>query len=185
MHIDKYIALLLSDKHFLNNEYKKYLNNGCIICNITGNVSANVLQATIRKAMINKKMYDMLADILYHVDNNSITHENFCLILKFRGKRKKTYLSNIAHANLAFYQMQIINRTAGSFEAFAWLFDIMCKYDFFTTEDVISILSDNTVITQYGIQSCIDSALQNYGESKKIEIATAWLMKIKTGDGFA
>lgn len=180
IHIDDYVAKLLVDKNFLNNEHRRFVNNCYIIDNVEGDISPEILNSAIRKAKRNRKMRSMLTDILHYVDKNSVTTENFQQLLHFRGKCKETYLSNIAHADLAFYQMQLINRSSTvAFEAFAWLFDRVVQYDLFNEEDMIQILKDASAITSYGVQSCIDLARSKHGSSSKLDIAVAWVNEMK------
>ena len=157
-HIDDYVIRLLSDKHFCNREYQRYCDNCYIIKNIYGNIAPDILNSAIHRSKWNWKIRNMLSDITHYVDAKSISDENLRLLLHFRGRRRDTYLSNIGHANLAFHQLLIINRYSASYEAFAQLFDYICRSDIFKDEDMLQILRDSSGITSFGIQYCIDSA---------------------------
>lgn len=89
------------------------------------------------------------------------------------------YASALAHGNLAFYQMQILNRYPASYEAFAWLFDHIYHFECFTAEDMKKTLLDNPDVTSYGIQVCIDSAREKYGDSDKLTAAVNWIQNKK------
>ena len=175
MHIDEYVSRLLSDRKYFDREYEKYIDNCYTIHNVEGNIAPEALNALISKAKCNRKVRKILSGVLCFVDKRSISDENFRLLLSFRGSCRVTFLSNIAHADLAFYQMQILNQFPLSFEAFAWLFDHISKYDFFSEEDMLQILRENSDVTDAGIRMCIDSALEKYGASNKIDVAIAWL----------
>lgn len=184
MHIDDYVEKFLLNKHFRNNQYCMFIKNCYTIEDVEGNLSSAILKKAILRAFWDRKMRYILTDILLcNIDGNSITNENFSLLLKFRGRRKKIYLSNIAHTKLAFYQMQIINRISGDFDVFGRLFDIICENELFNKADMISILRDNASVTIYGIQVCIDIAAKKYGVSEKLKVAAEWVESQKTGDG--
>lgn len=175
IHIDDYATALLSDSHFRNTEYRKYVDNCYLLQQIIGNINPDILNAVIHKAKWNWKIRGMLVDILSYVNGDSISDENFRMLLQFPRRQRNTYLEAIAHADLAFYQMEIINRVASSFEAFAWLFDRICENEFFQEEDMLQILRDASDITSYGIHSCIASAITKYGNSPKLTIAEIWI----------
>ena len=175
IHVNAYASRLLSDRHFCNLEYHRFSENCYSINNIYGNIAPNILNCVIRRAKWNKKIRRFLSDILLYVDQNSISDRNFRLLMQFRGRCRNTFLANIAHADLAFYQMQIINRYSGAFEAFGWLFNHICQHDCFNEEDMLHILKDNVHITAIGVQSCIDSAVEAYGMSAKLNIAIMWI----------
>lgn len=183
LHIDQYIQNLLMDKNFFKDEYRKFLENNDSIQNITGNASSDSLYELIKKAKRNKKYQDMLVDVLYYVDKDSITEDNFRLLTKFSKLRRNTFLASIAHTDLAFYQMVEINRLSGEYEAFTWLFDKICCNDIFTEEDMRCLLRENKFVTIYGVEMCIEMALKKYGNSKKIEIAEKMKNANKRGKG--
>ena len=178
LHINEYVSRLLSNRNFFASEYKKYIENCYVLQNVTGDIAPEILKALICKAKRNGKARKLLSGVLCFVDKKSITDENFRLLLSFRGQSKITFLSNIAHAELAFYQMQILNRFPLSFEAFAWLFNHISEYDFFSEEDMLQILRENADVTDIGIRMCIDSAVKKYGTSNKIDVAIAWLDRL-------
>ena len=175
LHVDTYVHKLLTNKQFMHKEYRKYVKNGYTIQNLTGNVSPSALYELIKRAKWSRKYQGLLADILFYADKESITNYNFELLTKFGKRRRLTYLSAITHANLSFYQMSMINKISGEFEAFAWLFDRICCNDIFSEEDMGYLLRDNKSVTTYGIQACIESAIQMHGDQKKIDVAVAWL----------
>ena len=177
-HIDAYVALLLSNRRFLNAEYRKFVDNCYILENIDGDIDPDILNKVIRKAKWNPKLRSMLTGILWYVDGNSITNENFRLLLQFPRRKRNTYLGAISHANLAFYQMLTINKVSSPFEAFAWLFDRICENRFFSEADMLQILNDASDITVYGIQNCIDIMRKKYGDSPKLEIAEKWIERM-------
>ena len=171
---------LLSSRNFLNSEYRKFIDAGYALQNVEGFISKDILKSVISKAKRNQKLRKMLTDILLYVNKESISDENFRLLLKFRGRYKITNLSNICHADLAFYQMQIINRYPVCFEAFAWLFDHICRFDFFKEEDMLQILRENPDITSAGIQACIDCVLKDHDMSPKLLIAKQWVEDMRS-----
>ena len=174
MHINDYSMLLLSNRRFLKIEYRRFVNNCYILQNIVGNIDSSILHTLIIKAKLNRKFRTMLSSILFYVDKDSISNENFQLLMHFSRKKRNTYLEAIAHADLAFYQMCIINRLTTSFEAFAWLFDRICENDLFSVEDMLQILRDASDITYCGVSSCVDFARDKYGNSDKLIAADRW-----------
>lgn len=179
IHIDDYATTLLSDRGFRNIEYRKYVENCYILQNVEGNINPDVLTAVIRKAKWNRKVRSMLVDLLSYVNKNSISDENFRMLLCFSRKKRNSYLEAIGHADLAFVQMQIIAKTTSSFEAFAWLFDQICKYDCFKAEDMLKLLKDSSDISIFGVQSCIDLACANDTNISKLRVAKLWVEKLK------
>lgn len=174
-----YVIRLQTDKLFLMSEYKEYVDNCYSIENISGIIPSDVLCSFIKAAKVKRKLRLMLGELLWYVDAQSVTDINFRMLLTFPSRYRNTYVSVLGHKNLSFYQMQMLNRYPQSFEAFSWLFDHICCYEFFTEEDMYKILSENCDTTQYGIQQCIDSAYEKYGESRKLSFAVEWLMKNK------
>ncbi|MGM9669459.1 MAG: hypothetical protein ACI3VZ_06870 [Faecousia sp.] len=173
--IDDYAAALLADRNFRNIEYRKFVDNCYILQNIDGDIDPGILNAVIRKAKRNRKMRLMLGGILWYVNKDSITDENFRMLLSFPRRERDTYLAAISHAELAFYQVQMIYRVSCPFEAFAWLFDRICENDFFQEEDMMQILRENSDITGAGIRACINNAVEKYGDSPKLDIAKNWV----------
>ena len=178
INVNNYAIKLINDKNFCKLEYRKYIQNDFSFQNIVGIINANVLQKVINKAKRNKRVRLMLSDLLLYADKNSITDENFQLILRFSNRYRTTYLSCLGHLNLSFYQMQILNRCPLSLEAFSWLFDNICHYDIFSDEDMLQILRENSDIKSIAIDHCIDIAQKKYGSSSKIEIAIEWNKKL-------
>lgn len=175
MHIDEYAVSLLIDKAYRNSEYDKFVENCYSIQNVDGNINPDILNKVIRMAKWNRKLRSMLTDVLCYTDGNSITSDNFQLLLHFSHKYRNTYLEAITHAKLAFCQMQVVNRLTSSYEAFAWLFDQICENDFFREEDMLCLLKETSDISICGIRYCIDSAIEKFGESSKIDIALNWI----------
>lgn len=173
-----YVRKLQADKSFLATEYKKYVNNCYSIDNIDGTIPSDVLCSLIKAAKANRKLRMLLGELLWYVDGHSVTDSIFRMLLAFPSWYRNTYTSVLGHKNLAFYQMQILNRYPQSFEAFSWLFDHICCYDCFTDKDMYKILSENCDTTKYGIQRCIDSASEKYGGSKKLSLAIEWNKKM-------
>lgn len=180
IHIDNYATALLSDRSFRNIEYRKYVDNCYVLQHVEGDINPDVLNAVIRKAKWNRRIRSMLVDILSYVNKNSISDENFRMLLYFSRKKRDSYLEAIGHVDLAFVQMQIIAKITSSFESFAWLFDQICKYDCFKDEDMLQLLRDSSDITIFGIQSCVDLVCPNDTNRSKLEIAKLWIEKMKT-----
>ena len=177
--INDWTNKIIYDKHFCKSEYKKYVENNYSIDNVSGFVTSNILHKFITKAK-RKKIYRVfLSDILSYTNADSITDRNLRLLLKFPSKYKKTYLSCIGHSTLSFYQMQILNKHSLSLEAFSWLFDNICHYSFFSNEDMLQILRENSDIRSIAIDNCIDMAKNKYGSSSKLDIAKEWSNKLK------
>ena len=179
IHIDNYATALLSDRGFCNKEYRKYVDNCYILQNVEGNINPDVLNAVIRKAKWDRKIRSMLVDILSYVNENSISDENFRMLLCFSPQKRNSYLEAIGHVDLAFVQMQIIAKITSSFEAFAWLFDQICKYDCFKDEDMLQLLRDSSDISIFGVQSCIDLVCPNDTNISKLRVAKLWVKKLK------
>ena len=45
----------------------------------------------------------------------------------------------------------------------------------FREEDMLCLLKDTSDISISGIQYCLDSAIEMYGESSKVDIARDWI----------
>ena len=150
ININDYVHKLLKNESFCKNEYRNFIAND----------------------------YVLLSDILTYVDSESISDHNFQLLLKFPKKQRTTFLSCIGHSSLSFYQMQILNEYPLALEAFSWLFDNICRYDIFTSGDMLQILEKNPDVQPKAIQICIDSAVQKYGDSAKLEVAKKWINRV-------
>lgn len=182
MNINNYCLRLMTDRQFLKQEYRKYINNCYGIENAEGTLCYDILHSLLLTAKRKRKIRDMLRDILWYVDDRSISDTNFRMILKFPSKYRNAYAAVLGHHNLAFYQMQILSRFSNSYECFAWMFDRLCHYDCFTEKDIYRLLSENRGVTTFGIQQCIDHAQKNYGDSEKLQVAKQWAKQ--EGDGF-
>lgn len=188
IHINEYAIRLLTNKSYLTSEYNKFKKNFYIIQNVEGNINPDILNRVIHYAKRKRKLKKILTNMLCYTDRNSISDDNFKLLICFSRKYRGTYLDAISHINLAFCQMQIINRLSPSYMAFAWLFDQICKNDCFLDEDMRCLLNETRDITVYGIQDCIDRAVERFGESSKTKFAQGWVNRLKgdssrTGDG--
>lgn len=177
--INEYVQELLRDRQFQNSEYHNFLKNCYSIASTYGILSAGTLFAVLKRAKRSHRLRVMLPDILLYINAGSMTDENFRLVLSFPHRWRNAYASATAHANLAFYQMQLLNRYPASYEAFAWLFDHICHFECFTAEDMKKTLLDNPDVTSYGIQVCIDSAREKYGDSDKLTAAVNWIQNEK------
>lgn len=175
MNINEYAIKLISDKRFLRHQYAQYVDDNYELKNVSGVINPRNLSKVIHRAKYSIAIRNMLSDILLYADKTSITDANFRMLLRFRPKWRNTYLSNLGHCELAFYQMQILNRYPLALEAFSWLFDQICHYDFFSEEDMAQILRDNPDIQKIAIEECIDRAYSLYGGSAKLEVAIKWV----------
>lgn len=173
--VNYFAERILNDRYFRNQAYFEFIANNYGIDNVFGHVDPKILNRLIKRAKWNHKIRDMLTDILLYVDASSMTDENFRMLLRFPYKCRRTYLSNICHGELSFYQMKILNQTPLAMEAFIWLFDKICCYDCFTHEDLLCILRENPDVRPIVIRDCISSAIKEYGQSQKIQVAQAWL----------
>lgn len=178
ININDYVHKLLKNKSFCKNEYRKFIANDYAIDGVEGIIRPELLTHVIVKAKTNKSFRVLLSDILTYVDSESISDHNFQLILKFPKKQRTTFLSCIGHSSLSFYQMQILNEYPLALEAFSWLFDNICRYDIFTSGDMLQILEKNPDVQPKAIQICIDSAVQKYGDSAKLEVAKKWINRV-------
>ena len=175
ININDYVHKLLKSKSFRKNEYRNFIANDYVIEGVEGIIRPELLTHVIGKAKRNKSFRVLLSDILTYVDSESISDQNFQLLLKFPKKQRTTYLSCIGHSSLSFYQMQILNEYPLALEAFSWLFDNICRYDIFTSGDMLHILEKNPDVQPKAIQICIDSAIQKYGDSAKLNVAKKWV----------
>lgn len=66
------------------------------------------------------------------------------------------------------------NEDSGSLEEIV-LPDCVCKHDCFTDKDMLQLLERNCDTTRAGIKYCIDYAKTEYGDSKKLAVASEWL----------
>ncbi len=169
------VEKLLINRSFRNKLYLEYKANNYSLIDVSGYINSNILKRAIKFAKRNRKVRNMLSDILFFVNASSITDENFRMLLRFPYKCRYTYLSNICHAELSFYQMKILNRYPLTLEAFTWLFDKTCYYDCFTSEDMLCILRENPDVRPVVISDCILDAIRKYGHSEKISVAQLWI----------
>ena len=174
MDINAYATKLMSDRIFKNIEFKKFVSNCYILQDIDGNIKPDILNAVICKAKRDRRLRIMLTGILWYVDTESISDKNFRMLLCFPHNKRCTYLAAISHTEIAFYQMQMINRISSSFESFVWLFERICVNDFFKEEDMLQLLRDTSDVTSYGILTCIRSVREKYGNLSKLAIAENW-----------
>lgn len=175
MNINDYVYKLLKSKSFRKDEYRSFITNDYAIADVEGIIRPELLTQVIRKAKRNKSFRVLLSDILTYIDSESISDQNFQLLLTFHKKQRTTYLSCIGHSSLSFYQMQVLNEYPLALEAFSWLFDNICRYDIFTSGDMLRILEKNPDVQPRAIQICIDSAIQKYGDSAKLNVAKKWV----------
>ena len=173
--VNAYVKKLIESKAFRKKAFQDFTSNNFSIDKIYGVLTADGLHLLLQKAKRNRIFQLLLTDLLNYVDSMSMTDTNFRLLLKSNRKYRSTYLSCIGHANLSFYQMQILNQYPLALEAFSWLFDNICHYNIFTEEDMTHILQQNPDITPIAIQNCIDAAYKNYGNSLKIDVAKHWI----------
>lgn len=173
--INNYVNRLLYDKQFLASEFKRFVNNCYSLKCLCGTICSDVLTRLIKAAKKNRRIRLILNEVLWYVNEQSMTDKNFLLIMAFPPKYRNNYIAVLGHMDLAFYQMQVLNRYPQSFEAFSWLFNCICCYDCFTQEDMHRLLLENCDTTKLGIQSCIDSAYTKYGYSTKLQIAVNWI----------
>jgi len=173
--VNDFVERMLSNREFRNQAYFAYEANDYGINNISGYIDAKVLKRVIKFAKRNHKTRVMLSDILLYANASSVTDENFKMLLRFPYKCRDTYLSNICHAELSFYQMKILNRYPLALEAFTWLFDKICCYDCFTHEDMLCILRENPDVKPIVISDCVSRAVRKYGQSEKIRVAQIWM----------
>ena len=110
--INEYVCELLSNHSFRKNEYRKFIANDYVIEKVEGVIRPELLTQVIVKAKRNKIFKLLLSDILVYIDSESISNQNFQLLLRFPSKQRVTYLSCIGHTSLSFYQMQILNEYA-------------------------------------------------------------------------
>ena len=179
MNIDDYSLRLANDRKFLRSEYKKFTNSCYVIEGVVGTMHCDVLYSYLTAAKRKRNLRKMLGELLWYTDAQSISDENFKLILNFPSRYRRNYAFVLGHHSLAFYQMHTLNKYSQSYEVFAWLFDRICQYDCFTALDMQQILSENRSVTKFGIQQCIEHAGQKYGDSEKLRLAAAWVSKMK------
>lgn len=151
--VNCFVERLLNNRSFCNLAYLEYVENDCGINNISGYIDSKVLKRAIKCAKRNRKIREMLSDILLYVNASSMTDENFRMLLRFPYKCRRTYLSNLCHAELSFYQMKILNQYPLALEAFTWLLDRICCCDCFTHEDMLCILRENPDVRPIAIDT--------------------------------
>lgn len=177
MDINTFAEKIIADKKFRNEALRRYEDNCYILDEVSGNITASALKSTIYAAKCNRKICSILPGILWHSNKDSVSDENFLLLLSFPQKVREKLLFPISHHSLAFSQLQIINSITGEYEAFAQLFDIICKNDCFNHVDMAHLLRENKggYVTEAGILACIEIAQKRYGESDKIKEAKKWV----------
>ena len=173
--VNEYSLLLLHSMKFLKSEYRKYIDNSYSLTEKAGTLSPDVLQMLLKSARRNRHLRVILSELLWYADADSVTDANFRAILHFPKQHRNNYIAVLGHHRLAFYQMQILNRYPQSYEVFSNLFDCVCKHDCFTDKDMLQLLERNCDTTRAGIKYCIDYAKTEYGDSKKLTVASEWL----------
>lgn len=167
--INVFARNILADKKYLNQAYSKYISNCYEIDNVTGVITAENLKMLIIKARKNKKLCKMLNSILWYISENSITDENFNLLLKFPRKAMRSYAFVLSHSELSFYQMSKLNENFATYESFVWLFNNMCKYECFSVYDMMNLLNSNRNIKTEVIGDLIYSCIEMYGLTVKLQ----------------
>lgn len=177
--INDFAIRLLKDTQYCKEQHEAYIASSYCFAQIDGVFSPAVLKETILAASDSEEILEMLPEMLLYVDRNSVTDEVFQLLLNTPSDIRISCLSNLGHAELAFYQMQILNRFPLALEAFSWLFDQICHFDIFSKEDMLQILRENYDVTPQGIQNCIELAYAKYGNSEKLNEAIHWVEVMK------
>lgn len=180
-YIDSFVIRLIKDKQFRKQIYHMFILNSyeLSVSDDYNCISPEVLRLTIQKARYNRIIRQMLPTILAFADNNSLTDENFRMLLRFRGKYRNTCLSVLGHLDdISFYQMCILNRYPLGYEVFCCLFDKICCYDWFTEQDMLRLLEENPDIRVCAIRDCIKFAKETYGNSKKLDIVEMWIKEL-------
>jgi len=177
MDINELAEKIISDKKFRNEVLCRYKQNCYILDKVEGSFTASVLQKMLYTSRHSRKLCAILPGMLWYSNEESISDENFQLILSYPQKIRRKLLFPVSHLRLAFSQLQTINRITGEYEAFAQLFDIICKNDSFNDIDMIYLLRDNKAgyVSEVGILACINSAQEKYGKNGKIMEAQKWV----------
>ncbi len=174
--VNAFFLKVLNDAQFRMQAYQDFMNNGLNLDGCDGCLSPDVLRAIVKRAKTNRKIHNMLPEILEYANGSSITDDIFRSLLHTHGGYRNTCLSAIAHLDLSFYQMQILNRCPLCLEAFSWLFDKICRYDYFTPYDMQQLLNEKSkTIHALGVEECIKFARDTYGSSEKLDVAEKWL----------
>lgn len=164
--IDNCIHKLLSDKKFV--DYMYHLSLDGIPLEFTGTISPSMMERLILCSRFNRKLQFLMVDLLDYISADCINERNFSLLLHYPGRMRNTFLSAIAHQELAFSQMLVLNRHPLSLEAFSFLFDHVCHYTCFNLEDMKTIIRENKDVTVQGIRDCITFVKEKYGANDKV-----------------
>ena len=167
---DEFAQKLLNDRTFRKDAYQAFYDRCYQLPELDGVLSSDVLHQLIRKAKTSRTLQSMLAELLYLVDADSVTDENFRQLLHFPGKMRNTYLSALGHSELAFYQMLELNRHPLSLEAFSYLLDVICTDASFTTGDLIHVLRENKDVRVIVLRDFIAQVQENAENEDKLRI---------------
>lgn len=97
MDINEFAEKIAVDKRFRNIEYHKFINNCYILNDVNGNIQASVLTEIIYVAKRNRRVRSLLSGILWFTNKDSISDENFQLLLTFSEKVRSQLLLPVSH----------------------------------------------------------------------------------------
>lgn len=167
---DEFAKKLLSDRAFRKDAYQAFYDRCYQLPELDGVLSSDVLHQLIRKVKTSRTLQSMLAELLYLVDADSVTDDNFRQLLHFPGKMRNTYLSALGHSDLSFYQMLELNRHSLSLEAFSYLLDVICTDTAFTTGDLIHVLQENKDVRVVVLRDLVAQVQENDENEDKLRI---------------
>ncbi len=140
----------LFNMDFLLQTYRQFLEDPDIIehsiipeyCKFEGNLNEKTLLQFLKYCKKNKLATFLLPQILYYSNQETISVENFKIILTFPRKQRMTLLNVLAHCPIAIYQLEYINNRIESPEAYCQLLNIYCNHPF-TVFDLENFLYNN------------------------------------------
>ena len=111
---------------------------------VYGYFNSDNLLFVLQKSLRNKKIRDLLPDLLFYCNDKSVSVEVFDFVKKYKfKKRRRTLLISLAHCQLSIYQLRYISELNICGEAFAQLLDIYLFNDCFSIYDLENLLIDN------------------------------------------
>lgn len=167
---------ILFEDTFLNDIYNQYCDNPDIFeLSFNGRIDADRFEQLVSLARKNFKLACLLDPLIAnYADAESITDSIFRQLLSFPKKYRNNYAISMAHRQLSYYQLYELNSMHICTEAFAQLIYMQCKYDCFSTEDVIKLLNNSHHISKELLGAFVDSIYLEMGDTPKVSVCKMW-----------
>ena len=141
-----FIRKLNSLLFFAKGEYHAAIKDSCFVQNnyVKDIVDENILIQFIIKSIFCPSFRLLMPDILYCIDEHSITDKVFNLCIKYPGHYRNTLLSLLAHMWLTQEQLYKLNYMIDTPEAFCKLLVLFAENNSISVSDFTAFLEDNS-----------------------------------------